>query len=100
MYRLPEKRQPVKRKEQKKNRDIASTSRRPGLLACDLSGSSIFSFRQCGGGGERKSRAVPKVSGRKPTDLSRPWMAARTSSSMTNTAGAPGGVFMCADFDG
>src|SRR6266852_5650391 len=35
---------------------IVSTSRCPVVLARDLSGSSIFSFRRCGGSGERKSR--------------------------------------------
>src|SRR5216683_2632275 len=39
-----------------KRRLIVSTSRCPVVLARDLSGSSIFSFRRCGGSGERKSR--------------------------------------------
>jgi hypothetical protein len=41
---------------------------------------------------------VAKVSDRKPTDFSMPWMEARTksSSSTTNTVGAAGGVIYAA----
>src|SRR5713226_172866 len=60
-------------------------------------GSLTSRTRQLGPSGRllpRNSCAVPKVSERKPTDFSMPWMAARTksSSSTTNTVGVAAGV--------
>ena len=49
---------------------------------------------------EMSSCLAPKVTSRKPIDLSRLSIAAPSWSSMMNTVGAPGCAFMCIDFGG